>query len=169
MNAAEYFGLPRLSAYLDSVESSFQHGANFATGGATIRRQNESWFLNGVSPFPLEIQTAQFNQFKARTTYLYNSQGMVIVFVKMIISFIIFSLHQFQFINVDKKIYKTRLPRPKDFSNALYVFDIGQNDLADGFRNLNYDHIKRMKPSIPDIVDRLADAIQVSRVIMILE
>ncbi|OWM71497.1 hypothetical protein CDL15_Pgr005684 [Punica granatum] len=70
---AEHLGLPHLSAYLDSLGTSYQHGANFATGGATIRRQNESWFLNGVSPFSLDIQMAQFDQFKNRSAYLYGS------------------------------------------------------------------------------------------------
>nr|XP_027078644.1 GDSL esterase/lipase At5g14450-like [Coffea arabica] len=69
---AEHLALPLLSPYLDSVGTSFRHGANFATGGATIRRQNESWFQTGVSPFPLDIQVEHYPQFKARTAYFYN-------------------------------------------------------------------------------------------------
>ncbi|KAL3509354.1 hypothetical protein ACH5RR_028755 [Cinchona calisaya] len=45
---ADNLGLPFLSPYLDSVGTNFQHGANLATGGATIRRPNESWFQTGV-------------------------------------------------------------------------------------------------------------------------
>lgn len=56
LHSAEHLGLLLLSPYLDSVGTSFRHGANFATGGATICRQNESWFLTGVSPFPPDIQ-----------------------------------------------------------------------------------------------------------------
>lgn len=74
LNSAEHLGLPLLSPYLDSVGTNFRHGANFATGGATIRRQNESWFQTGVSPFPLDIQVEHYTQFKARTAYFY-SQG----------------------------------------------------------------------------------------------
>lgn len=61
-----------LSAYLDSIKANYTHGANFATGGATIKRVNESWFANGVSPFSLDVQVEHFNQFKDKTTYLYN-------------------------------------------------------------------------------------------------
>lgn len=74
--------MPYLSAYLDSLGSSlrhgrnfgvnFRHGANFATGGATILRPNKTLFESGVSPFYLDIQIAHFDQFKARTTSLYN-------------------------------------------------------------------------------------------------
>ncbi|KVI02505.1 Lipase, GDSL [Cynara cardunculus var. scolymus] len=67
---AEKLGLSYLSAYLDSIKADYTHGANFATGGATIRRVNESWFVNDVSPFSLDIQVEQFNQFKDRTIYL---------------------------------------------------------------------------------------------------
>lgn len=60
-----------MSPYLDSIGSNYRHGANFATGGATIMRPNESWFENGVSPFNLEIQIAHYTQFKNRTAYFY--------------------------------------------------------------------------------------------------
>ncbi|XP_052197495.1 GDSL esterase/lipase At5g14450-like [Diospyros lotus] len=53
------------------------------------------------TPFSLEFQTAQFKQFKSRVIDLYN-QGK----------------------NTD------RLPRPEDFSRALYTIDIGQNDVT---------------------------------------
>lgn len=71
-NEGEQLALPYLSAYLDSIGSNFQHGANFATGGATIRPQNESWFQNYYSPFSLDIQVKHFDRFKTQTTYLYN-------------------------------------------------------------------------------------------------
>jgi hypothetical protein len=70
--AAKRLRLPYLSAYLNSIGTNFKHGANFATGGSTIRRLNESFFANGVSPFSLEIQIVQFDQFKTRTSNLYN-------------------------------------------------------------------------------------------------
>ncbi|KAK2661221.1 hypothetical protein Ddye_007754 [Dipteronia dyeriana] len=61
-----------LSAYLDSIGTSFRQGANFASAGKT-------------PPF------------------------------------------------------RSVLPRPRDFSRALYTFDIGQNDLAYGFKHSNED------------------------------
>jgi hypothetical protein len=70
--AAERLKLPYLSAYLNSIGTNYRHGANFATGGSTIRRQNETIFEYGISPFALDMQIVQFDQFKARTTDLYN-------------------------------------------------------------------------------------------------
>ncbi|CDP02375.1 unnamed protein product [Coffea canephora] len=116
-----HLGLLLLSPYLDSVGTSFRHGANFATGGATIRRQNESWFQTGVSPFPLDIPVEHYTQFKARTAYFYD-QAKIASDVN-------------------------RLPRPQDFSKALYTFDIGQIDIpADHsmIRSDNQLHNKQM-------------------------
>ncbi|KAK7829591.1 gdsl esterase/lipase [Quercus suber] len=125
---AEHLRLPYLSAYLNSLGTNYRHGANFATGGSTIRRQNETIFENGISPFSLDIQFVQFLQFKARTADLYNQA-------------------------------KTRnnLPRPQDFSKALYTFDIGQNDLSAGFRKMSFD---QLRAALPDIVNQLATAVQ---------
>nr|GMD54747.1 GDSL esterase/lipase At5g14450-like [Ipomoea batatas] len=123
---AEQLGIPHLSAYLDSVGTSYRHGANFATGGATIRRQDESWFANGVSPFPLDIQVEHYTQFKARTSYFYNQ--------------------------AKEETDRARLPVPEHFSKALYTMDIGQNDLAAGFRKMN---MEQLHAAIPDIVNQL--------------
>lgn len=46
----------------------------------------------------------------------------------------------------------------KEFAEALYTFDIGQNDLSVGFRKLSSD---QLKAAMPDIVDKLASAVQV--------
>nr|XP_043608248.1 GDSL esterase/lipase At5g14450-like [Erigeron canadensis] len=129
---AEKLGLLYLSAYLDSIKANFTHGANFATGGATIRRVNESWFANGVSPFSLDIQVEQFNQFKDRTTYLYNQAK-------------------------DDYSQRNNLPRPNDFVKAIYTFDIGQNDLAYIFRTLG---VEGSRAVIPGIIDQFASSIQ---------
>lgn len=128
---AKHLGLPYLSPYLDSIGANFRHGANFATGGSTIRRQNESFFLNGVSPFSLDIQVAQFTQFKSRTGWFFNQDK--------------------------KSSNRSNLPRPEDFSKALYIFDIGQNDLAAGFRTMTNE---KLKAEIPDIINQFATAIQ---------
>ncbi|KAE8696170.1 Esterase [Hibiscus syriacus] len=127
---AEHLDLPYLSPYLDSIGTSFRHGANFAIGGSTIRPQNESMSSNGVSPFSLDVQIVQFDNFKIRTGYFYE-RG-----------------------NAGHRRY---LPRPKDFSKALYILDIGQNDIAAGLRKKNDTdfHV-----SVPDIVDQLAKAVQ---------
>lgn len=69
---AEKLGLPSVSAYLDSIGTSFRHGANFATGGSTIQPVDSKIFEAGFSPMSLDIQLSQFEQFKARTIELYN-------------------------------------------------------------------------------------------------
>ncbi|KAK6228983.1 GDSL lipase/esterase - like 10 [Theobroma cacao] len=127
---AEHLDLPHLSPYLDSIGTSYRHGANFAIGGSTIRPQNESMSLNGVSPFSLDIQFIQYNQFKARTSFLYNQ--------------------------AKKNYHRKHLPRPQDLSQALHVIDIGQNDIAAGFRLKNESEFHA---SMPDIVDQLAKAV----------
>lgn len=69
---AERLKLPYLNAYLNSVGANYRHGANFATGGSTIRRQNETIFEYGISPFSLDVQIVQFNQFKSMIGDIYN-------------------------------------------------------------------------------------------------
>ncbi|KAK4477362.1 hypothetical protein RD792_016583 [Penstemon davidsonii] len=127
---AEHLGLPYPSPYLDSIGTNFGHGANFATGGSTIRRQNETIYENGISPFSLDIQIVQFDQFKERTNELY---------------------HQ-----ANNHLEKSKLPRPQDFSKALYTIDIGQNDLVIGFRKLT---MPQLRGAIPDTVDQFAAAV----------
>ncbi|XP_011097366.2 GDSL esterase/lipase At5g14450 isoform X1 [Sesamum indicum] len=119
---AENLGLPYLSPYLDSVGSSYQNGANFATGGATILRPNGSWFDSGLSPFNLEIQVEHFTQFKDRTAYLYGQ--------------------------AQDECTRKRLPRPENFSEALFTLDIGQNDVAVGIRSLSYELQQAVVPNI---------------------
>ncbi|KAJ4973251.1 hypothetical protein NE237_006425 [Protea cynaroides] len=131
---AEQLELPYLRAYMDSVGSNYRHGANFATGGSTIRQQNETIFVAGISPFSLDFQVAQFTQFKARTTDLYNQEK-----------------------NKPGSIELPKLPRPSDFSKALYTLDIGQNDLSVGFRTMSD---AQLLAAIPDILDKFSTAVQ---------
>ncbi|XP_057437378.1 GDSL esterase/lipase At5g14450 [Lotus japonicus] len=128
---AEKLNLPYLSAYLNSLGTNYRHGANFATGGSTIRRQNETIFQYGISPFSLDMQFVQFKQFKARTKQLYQEAKTA--------------------------LERSKLPVPEEFSKALYTFDIGQNDLSVGFRMMNFD---QMRESMPDIVNQLASAVK---------
>lgn len=93
---AERVGLPYLSAYLNSLGSNFRHGANFATGGSTIRRQNETIFQYGISPFSLDMQIAQFNQFKARSAELFSQSQFLLCSFKLSV----FSRHHMMIINL---------------------------------------------------------------------
>ncbi|KAI3907685.1 hypothetical protein MKW98_016329 [Papaver atlanticum] len=83
----------------------------------------------GYSPFHLDAQIAQFRQFKARTIDIVNStqQGKG----------------------------KADLPKPEDFSKALYTFDIGQNDLQFGLSTP-----EGARAPIPVILDQFATAVQ---------
>lgn len=51
-----------------------------------------------------------------------------------------------------------KLPRPEEFSKALYIFDIGHNDLASGFQYTSYEQVVA---SLPYILGNLSQAIQV--------
>ncbi|OMO59316.1 Lipase, GDSL [Corchorus capsularis] len=127
---ADRFGLPFLSSYLDSIGSSFRQGANFAAGGSTIVPQNKTIAESGLSPFALNVQVFQYNQFKARTADLLK----------------------------DKKYScKNHLPRPKDFPEALYVIDIGQNDIAYGLRSVTD---AQLLASLPYIISQFAIQVQ---------
>ncbi|KAI8019230.1 GDSL esterase/lipase [Camellia lanceoleosa] len=126
---AETLGVPYSSAYLDSIGTNFSHGANFATGGSSIRP-------GGYSPFHLGIQISHFIQFKSRTTALYKQLSN----------------------NGKKKIppCKSSLPMPEDFVKAIYTFDIGQNDLAYGFQTTTEE---QTNASIPDVLNQFSQAI----------
>ncbi|GMN42617.1 hypothetical protein TIFTF001_011828 [Ficus carica] len=128
---AKYLGLPNLSPYLDSFGTNFRHGANFATGGATIRRANDSLFVSGISPFPLDIQTVQYSNFRNRTTKLYSQDK--------------------------KSSIRKNFPRPEEFSKSLFVIDIGQNDLAAGFRNMTNE---KLQSAIPEMMNLFATDVQ---------
>ncbi|OVA20822.1 Lipase [Macleaya cordata] len=127
---AEHLGLPYLSPYLDSIGTNFKHGANFATGGSTIRPQNGTFFDSGVSPFPLNVQLWQFDQFKARTGELYKQ--------------------------AKNHSDRNNFPKPEDFSKAIYTIDIGQNDLAFGFQKMSHAQVLA---TIPDILDQFSIAV----------
>ncbi|XP_019455186.1 PREDICTED: esterase-like [Lupinus angustifolius] len=69
---AESYGLPYLSAYLDSLGTNFSHGANFATLGSTIRPPGQ----NAPSPFYLNLQYSQFMNFIPKTQYIRQQGGI---------------------------------------------------------------------------------------------
>ncbi|KAI9386598.1 hypothetical protein POPTR_010G047900v4 [Populus trichocarpa] len=126
---AKSFGLPYLSAYLDSVGSNFTHGTNFATAGSTIRPQNSTLHQSGFSPISLDVQWNEFYDFHRRSQII-RSQGGV---------------------------YKKLLPKAEDFSHALYTFDIGQNDLTSGyFSNMTSSEVKAY---VPDVLDQFKNIV----------
>lgn len=55
--------------------------------------------------------------------------------------------------------FRRSLPRPEDFSKALYTFDIGQNDIAYGLQHTNED---KVLASFPDILGVWSGVVHVS-------
>ncbi|KAK9945799.1 hypothetical protein M0R45_011298 [Rubus argutus] len=119
---AQSLGHPYLSAYLDSLGTNFSHGANFATAASTIRLPDHILPAGGFSPFYLDIQYGQFLQLKFRSQLIRHRGG----------------------------IFASLMPKEDYFSKALYTFDIGQNDLGEGFfGNMT---VQEVNASVPDII-----------------
>ncbi|XP_023545469.1 GDSL esterase/lipase At1g54790-like [Cucurbita pepo subsp. pepo] len=120
--------MPYLNPYLDSVGApSFRKGCNYAAAGSTILPAAAT----AVSPFSLGVQLNQFLHFKARVLELRAVKG-------------------------GKKLDKY-LPDEDYFQKGLYMFDIGQNDLAGAFYSKTLDQILA---SIPTILAEFENGIQ---------
>ncbi|KAE8665016.1 Alpha-L-fucosidase 3 [Hibiscus syriacus] len=131
---AESLGLPYLSAFLDAVGTNFSHGANFATAGSTVRPQNTTLHQSGFSPISLDVQYYEFNDFHRRSLAARKQGG----------------------------VYEALMPKEGHFSNALYTFDIGQNDLTAGyFSNMSTDEVRAF---VPDVLSQFQNIIQASPV-----
>lgn len=121
---AEGLGLPLVSPYLQSIGSNFTNGANFATAGASVSLPNSSLPKGWLSPFYLQVQFNQFSQLKAKALELF-SQG--------------------KFVSV--------LPLPSAFGDALYTFDIGQNDFTAQFTSgTPLDQVAAIFPQVVDTI-----------------
>ncbi|KAA8538471.1 hypothetical protein F0562_027983 [Nyssa sinensis] len=127
---ASSFGLPFLSAYVNSLGANFKHGANFACAAATIALPQTVIPVGNYSPFYLDAQYWQFMQFKQRSQIIKKTGG----------------------------IFKDLVPDEEYFGKALYTFDIGQNDLGQGFfSNMSTEEVKA---SIPDVVNRFSNNVK---------
>ncbi|CAO2828869.1 unnamed protein product [Amaranthus hypochondriacus] len=125
---AEKVGLPYLSAYLDALQANFQHGTNFAASGTTIQHVDGKLYESGYNPLSLDVQLLQFEQLKERTNELYAQAS-----------------------------FKDRMPRREDFSQALYTFDIGQNDIHYAVTNMTN---VQAREAIPELINQFALAIK---------
>ncbi|XP_021743517.1 GDSL esterase/lipase At5g14450-like [Chenopodium quinoa] len=128
---AEKSKIPHLSAYLHAIEANFEHGADFAAYGATIQPADSKLYGSGANPIALNIQLLQFHQLKQRSHEVYQQ--------------------------AKTSIAKSRLPRPEDFSKAIYMFDIGQNDIDFLLRLTTEDQVQE---SLPFIINYFASAIE---------
>ncbi|KAE9601255.1 hypothetical protein Lal_00023777 [Lupinus albus] len=125
---ANRLGLPYLSAYLDSMGSNFSHGANFATAGSTIISPN-STKSHRLSPISLNVQSKEFSDFKLRSELIRKRGG----------------------------VFESLFPKNIYFSEALYTYDIGQNDLTYAYK-LNMT-TEQVKVYIHEAVSKFSDAI----------
>ncbi|XP_049932548.1 GDSL esterase/lipase At5g14450-like [Nymphaea colorata] len=129
--AAMELGPLFLHPYLDSIGPNFRGGANFASGGSTIRPQNNKTFTHGgASPFFLDFQLYQFTELKQKPNQSINEGYW----------------------------FAGMLPRMEDFANALYTIDIGQNDLSLAFSTMTNDQVR---DTIPDILAGLSLVVKV--------
>ncbi|XP_057437307.1 GDSL esterase/lipase At5g14450-like [Lotus japonicus] len=113
--------------YLDAYLNSV--GANYRHG-ANFATGGSSILKGGYSPFHLAYQISQFIQFKLRTQILFNGT---------------------------EQHFRSSIPRPEDFSRALYMFDIGQNDLSYGFQ---YSSEEQLRASLPNILSQFSQAVE---------
>lgn len=110
--------LPFLNAYLDSV------GAPSFQKGCNFAAAGSTVLpatASSVSPFSLSIQVNQFLRFKARVLELLATKG---------------------------NKFKKYIPQADFFSRGLYMFDIGQNDLAGAFYSQSEDQVLASIPTI---------------------
>lgn len=127
---AKSLGLPYLSAYLDSIGTNFSHGANFATAGSTVRPQNTSKSQSGYSPISLDVQFAEYSNFRKRSQIVRKQGG----------------------------VFTELLPKEDYFTRALYTFDIGQNDLTAGYKlNMTSEQVKAY---IPDVLHQFSKVVK---------
>ncbi|KAH9625356.1 hypothetical protein KSS87_015185, partial [Heliosperma pusillum] len=127
---AEKLGLPYLSSYLDAMEAEFKYGANFAVSGSTIKPVDGELYAQAANPLSLDIQLLQFRQFKQRVDELYKQDGT--------------------------SMLKSRVPKPKVFSKALYTIDIGSNDII----LLNDNSQDQAYNLLPELVNYISQAIE---------
>ncbi|KAL5558410.1 hypothetical protein UlMin_034621 [Ulmus minor] len=154
---AQSYGLPYLSAYLDSQETTFKHGANFATAASTIRLPKQVIPNDdGYSPFYLDVQYTQFVRLKSPSRairnrgekYICTYIAHIYIGIEIYYGFVI----NCKFVDFAGKKHAKLVPQLQGgyFKEALYTFDIGQNDIAEGiFANMS---LQQLKASVPDII-----------------
>ncbi|XP_021840873.2 GDSL esterase/lipase At1g54790 [Spinacia oleracea] len=110
--------LPFLNAYLESI------GAPIFKKGCNFATAGSTILpatATSVSPFSFGVQVAQFLRFKDRVQDISKTSG---------------------------RKYDKYMPSQDSFANALYTFDIGQNDLAGAFYSKSFDQILASIPYI---------------------
>ncbi|XP_033146970.1 GDSL esterase/lipase At3g05180 isoform X1 [Brassica rapa] len=143
----EAIGRPYLRPYLDSVSTqSYLRGCNFAAGGSTIQKANAASF----SPFSFAVQVSQFVTFKFKVLQLiqqgnYNNNPQHYINLSGSYRHMFIQLYQHIFFS-DKTL--ENLPSEDHFKNGLYMFDIGQNDIAGAIYGKTVDQAAAVIPTI---------------------
>lgn len=111
---------------------------------------------SGYSPVSLDVQLIQFLDFHRRSQIV-RKQGGIWYFLNGLQIGINFCLSNFFLVG---GIFQQLLPEETVFSRALYVFDIGQNDLTAGYKlNMSTEQVKAY---VPDVLVQLSNVIKVS-------
>ena len=141
---------------MDSLaRSNFKNGANFAIVGSST--------LPKYVPFSLNIQVMQFVHFKTRTLELLNSNAGILL-NSYRYSYCRYFFHFLYVKNIvdwdwDLVLGYENLIDDDGFRNALYMIDIGQNDIADSLsKNLSYFQVVKQ---IPSIISEIQNAVKV--------
>nr|CAB3473059.1 unnamed protein product [Digitaria exilis] len=138
----ESLNISYLSPFLKALGSNYSNGANFASAGAATMPRDV--------PFALHIQVQEFLYFRDRSLELID-QGLLN------------SDHSLSLGSIRINGTKMRnicLSGPIDaqgFQNALYMIDIGQNDVNALLSNLPYDQVVA---KFPPILAEIKDAVQ---------
>ncbi|RZC49346.1 hypothetical protein C5167_017774 [Papaver somniferum] len=106
-------------------------GPGTFNNGANFGTGGSSVEKRGYSVFDLSVQVSQFRQFKSRIIGSYNY--------------------------TDQQQGEVNLPKPEDFSEALYTFDIGQNDISFGLQQTSE---RETRASIPRILNKFSEVLQ---------
>ncbi|KAI3923937.1 hypothetical protein MKW98_012726 [Papaver atlanticum] len=106
-------------------------GPGTFNNGANFATGGSSIEKGGYSVFDLAVQVSQFRQFKSRIIGSYNY--------------------------TDQQQGGVNLPKPEDFSKALYTFDIGQNDISFG---LQHTSERETRASLPRILNKFSEVVQ---------
>ena len=82
----------------------------------------------------------------------------LVVQLSCLTSVVLEKIYTFGLMNVGE-IFKKILPAAETFSEGLYTFDIGQNDLTAGlFLNMSTDEVKAF---VPDAIDQFKIIVKV--------
>lgn len=67
----------------------------------------------------------------------------------------------FVLVSLNAAVFKKLLPKEEYFSQGLYTFDIGQNDLTAGyFSGMTTDEVKA---AVPDILNKFSEIVKVKK------